>query len=383
MLLQLAARKPVNNISTVDALKKYELSLKDKAFIVFPEVRENPVRWFDSIPEIKVKETIHPSRFSLQARPGEYFVFQVGLWALSHDLKDVKVEFSDFKGRIGREVISTRFTCFNLGGINFRGNPFKKELNIPGGRVQALWIGADLDSIKSGIYKGSVTVIAGGEKQVVPLLLKVTGDPVSNHGYGEGARLTRLNWLNSTVGIDENVTKGFVPVKEEGNLITIPGRSVEIAENGFPRSILTFFGPSNQSLMDKGEPIVSHPFRFVIVKEDGAIVTLVPGNLAFTEKTESKVIWKVINTSADFDLELTGQMEFDGFIDYSLKLTAKNPVKVKDIRLEIPVDKEKAEYMMGLGHEGGFRTPDWKWKWDLSKNQDMLWLGSVNGGLRG
>jgi hypothetical protein len=46
------------------------------------------------------------------------------------------------------------------------------------------------------------------------------------------------------------------------------------------------------------------------------------------------------------------------------------------------MNKEKSEYMMGLNHEGGYRTPDWKWKWDVTKNQDMLWIGAVNGGMR-
>jgi hypothetical protein len=75
-------------------------------------------------------------------------------------------------------------------------------------------------------------------------------------------------------------------------------------------------------------------------------------------------------------------MEFDGFVDYRLKLTSKTELKIKDIRLEIAIEENKANYMMGLGHEGGSRTPDWKWKWDVSKNQDMLWIGAVNGGLR-
>ncbi len=75
-------------------------------------------------------------------------------------------------------------------------------------------------------------------------------------------------------------------------------------------------------------------------------------------------------------------MEFDGFVDFKLTLRSKKTFKVKDIRLEIPVNKDKANYMMGLNHEGGLRTPEWEWKWDTTKNQDMLWLGDVNGGLR-
>ena len=39
--------------------------------------------------------------------------------------------------------------------------------------------------------------------------------------------------------------------------------------------------------------------------------------------------------------------------------------------------------MMGLHHEGGLRPKDtYAWPWDTTRNQDMLWLGQVNGGLR-
>ena len=114
--------------------------------------------------------------------------------------------------------------------------------------------------------------------------------------------------------------------------LSILGRTVEIAGNGLPSSIISYFGPSNQSLADKGEPIVSQPFRFIIEKENGEMVSLVPGKLSFIEKTPSKVVWSVLNTSADFDLDVRGQMEFDGFIDYSLKLTSKSQAKIKDIQ---------------------------------------------------
>ena len=224
--------------------------------------------------------------------------------------------------------------------------------------------------------------MAGGEKQVIPLLIKVSGDPVSNHGYDEGSHLSRLNWLNSTVGTDEQVTKGYTPVEADGNRISILGRVVEIGATGLPEAIQSYFGPSNQSLIEKGEPLLSNPFRFIIEKEDGTIEKLHPRELVFTEKTPSKASWKVINASADFNLEVKGTIEFDGFCDFSLKLTSKDLVKIRDIRLEIPVEKRKASYMMGLGHEGGIRPDEWRWKWDISKNQDMLWIGSVNGGLR-
>jgi hypothetical protein len=373
---------PVKNISTADALIKYELILKDQPFLVFPELRENPILWFDSIPENKIREALHPANFVMTAPPGEFFVFQLGLWALNRNAEDVQIEFSDLKGPDDKIIPASVMTCFNKGGTDFRGNSFSKKIDITAGRVQSLWMGISLDSIAAGNYKGSVSVIASGEKRVVPLLLRLSGDAVVNHGYNEGSHMSRLNWLNSTVGIDDEVTKGYSPVKVEGNLITIFGRTLTIAENGLPSSVTSYFDASNQSLNEKGESIVNQPFRFIIEKENGETVRLAPGKLVFSEQTPAKVVWKVLNSSDEFDLECKGRMEFDGFVDYSLQLVSKGQLKIKDIRLEIPVAEEKAIYMMGLGHEGGFRSPEWKWKWDLAKNQDMLWVGAVNGGIR-
>ncbi|MEN6455119.1 MAG: glycoside hydrolase domain-containing protein, partial [Prolixibacteraceae bacterium] len=380
--VEICAAQSDEIISTKAAREKYEQFLKGKSFLAFPELREKPLKWFDSIPEGRVIQALHSENFVLNAHPGEFFVYQLGVWAPGKDVSQVQVQFSGLTKGNSSTIPVGKMTCFNAGGIDFKGLPFTKEITVPAGRMQALWIGIDLSGIDAGNYKGSVAVKANGENQVVPLLLKIAGDPVEDHGYSEGKRLSRLNWLNSTVGIDEQVTKGYPHVKAEGKKIAVLGRTLEIAADGLPSCINSHFTGSNESLAETGAPVVSHPFRFIVEKEDGKTVRLSPGKLTFTEQTPSKIVWKVVSTSDECELECTGQMEFDGFVDYRLKLTSKMPLKIKDVRLEIPVVKEKAEYMMGLGHEGGTRTADWKWKWDTTKNQDMLWVGAVNGGLR-
>jgi len=375
-----AGRKE-RNISTSDAFSKYGTTLRNKLFFVFPMSREEPLKWYDSIPEKSLLSLVRPAYLPMKARPGEIYIYQIGVWAINNDVMDVQVEFQDLSGKHGI-LPSSHMTCYNLGGIDFRGNSFQKHQNIKRGRVQDLWIGIDLVGIQADTYRGKVIVTGSGEKQTIPLSVKVEGDSVANHGYNQGAGLSRLNWLNSTDGIDENVTKGYTPVVQEGHKISILGRNLEIGESGLPASILSFFGPSNQSILDRGEPVILRPFRFVIEKANGEQVRLVPGQIEYSGASPSKLIWKVVNTSPEFDLEVTGRMEFDGFIDYALKLTARNNVEIKDIRLEIPMAREKASYIMGLGHEGGLRESDWKWKWDVSKDQDMVWLGAVNGGLR-
>jgi len=349
---------------------------------VFPEIRENPIQWFDSIQERKITEAIYPKNFILNAQPGEFFVYQLGVWALKQDAADVKLKFTGLREKNGNLIPGNRITCFNKDGIDFKGRPFSKMINVAAGRIQALWIGIDLKGIKVGNYAGSVSVAVHGEIREIPIQLKIGGEPVPNMGYNDGARLSRINWLNSTVGINEDITKGYLPVKVKENKVSILGCTLDIAASGLPAYIASYFDASNQSLVKRGEPIVAHPFRFIIETENGSNIRLVPGRLNIMEQTAAKVVWKVINTSDVCDLECTGQMEFDGFVEYRLKLIAKSPLKVKDIRLEIPVFKEKAEYMMGLGQEGGLRTPGWKWKWDVKNNQDILWIGAVNGGLR-
>ncbi|MBK9391286.1 MAG: hypothetical protein IPN68_14225 [Bacteroidetes bacterium] len=318
----------------------------------------------------------------LAARPDEYFVFQTGVWAIKNDVTDVQVEFTDFTAAGGKKIETGKITCFNKGGIDIKGNPFIKSVNVPAGRVQALWIGIDLEGAAAGTYKGTVTVSSGAEKESLDIAVKVAGDPVPDHGYDEGARLSRLNWLNSRTGINNEVTKGFIPVKAEGNKLSILGRSLTIDDNGLISSYVSYFESSNQSINEKGEFVIKTPFRFIIEKQQGAIIRLIPGKIVFTDKSDAGINWKVINSSEEADLEVSGHLEFDGFVEYSLKLIPKKALKIRDIRLEVPVVKDKAEYMMGLGHEGGYRSPEWRWKWDVKKNQDMLWIGSVCGGLR-
>lgn len=374
-------RSPVY-LGTSDALSRYSSELGKRSFLVFPETRENPIHWYDSIPEPRIRDGLSKTDFRLNANPGEYCVFQLGVWALKKDIRDVQVEYAGLKGSAGINIPASVITCFNHGGTDFRGRPFSKKIDVRAGRVQSLWLGIDLADIRAGSYRGVFTVRAGGEKQMIPITIDVEGDHVSHHGFDEGRRLSRLAWLNSTVGIDEEITRGYKPVAVDGNRVSILGRDMSIAPDGLPAQIHSYFVSSNQELSAKGEAIVQKPFRFIIQKENGESIRLAPGELTFKSRTPATTVWHVRNISGECDLDVTGQMEFDGFVDYHLKLTAKKPLKVKDIRMEVPVVPEKAEYMMGLGHEGGTRTPDWSWKWDVTKNQDMIWVGNVTGGIR-
>lgn len=369
-------------LSTKDAIPLCGEKLRQDGFVVFPEVRERPIEWLDSLRPAWFKNNYAEQPFTLQAHPGEYFVFQTGIWAVQNGLKRVQVNLSDLTDGNSDKISAKQMTCFNAGGTSYLGKSFTKQINVSAGQVQALWMGINVPLTSKGKYNGIVTITANHISQRIKIQLDVDGKKLDHQGFDEGKRLSRLAWLNSSVGLDDQITKGYVPIRRTGNVINILGRSMEIANNGLPAHITTYFTPSNQSISGNGSPLINKPFHFIIEEEDGKIIDLKPGTLRFTAQSPSCIRWQVINSSAGCNITCNGEMQYDGFVSYHLTVKANKPLQIKDIRLEVGMNKNQAVYMMGLNKPGGLRPIKWNWKWDTTKNQDDLWMGNVNGGLR-
>lgn len=376
------AGDPMSVPASSESLERFLKPFAEREFLTFPEKRENAIQLFDAIPEVwTTRSADELGHLKVTAQPGEYFVFQISVFAHQKALQDVKAEWSDLKGV---SIIQQKsMTCFNLGGIDYLGKPFQKHVNVSRSRVQPLWFGIAVPKKAKGVYRTTIVIAAANAgPSTVDVEMTVQGEQIENSGFDRGKSLSRLAWLNTIVGAEEKPTSGFTAPKRRGRAIDILGRTVEIGYGGLPSQISTFFEPSNQFLVRTAQQLLSGPFRFVIVLAEGTQLDLTPGATKFTEETPAATMWSVTSTSPDADLICSGRLEFDGFIDYTLKLNAKKPLRIKDIRLEIPLRKEKAKYMMGLNHEGGSRPSGWHWQWDTTKNQDMLWIGDVNGGMR-
>lgn len=376
------AENPLSVPASRESLERFLKPYADREFLTFPEKRENAIRLFDAIPEVWTTRTAEElDHLKVTAQPGEYFVFQIGVFAHRKALQGVKAEWGDFKGT---SIIQKKsMTCFNLGGIDYLGKPFQKHVDVSLSRVQPLWFGIAVPKDARGVYRMTVTIAAANvDPSKVEVELTVRGEQVKNSGFDRGKSLSRLAWLNTTVGSIERPTKGFTSPKRHGRSIDILGRTIEIGDGGLPSRISTFFEPSNQFLVRTPQPLLSEPFRFVILLDDGTQLQMKPGALRFTRETPVSTAWIATSSSPDVNLTCSGRLEFDGFIGYKLDLNAKRAMKIKDIRLDIPLIKDKAKYMMGLNHEGGLRPSEWHWQWDTTKNQDMLWIGDVNGGMR-
>ena len=366
------------------SLNAFLQKFSNKQYLTFPEDRANSIQLLDGIATAWLKRDAKGlTSFSGTAQPGEYYVFQVGVYASKSALKNLAIQFPSLQPvDAGSKLTET--TCFNAGGTNYDGKPFKKVLNVDKGRVQPLWFGVQIPTSAKGVYNGVVTIKPlGMQATQVKISIVVSGEVLENKGYNIPSKLARMNWLNSTTDIDNEITKGFTPLERKGNTISIIGRNIEIGKNGLPAGITTFFDNNNLALKPSGEAVLAKPLDFIIEQLNSKTLPLTAGKITYKDNFPGNTEWQVQLKNEAVSILVTAHAEYDGFIKYNLAITPLKTMPVKDIRLEVPMQKEKSIYMMGLDREGGLRPLSWDWKWDvIEKNQDEVWLGGVNGGLK-
>ena len=349
--------------------KEAFLSGYDVEYILFPESREFPIRMKDELPLKWLEEGVATS-FEGVANRNEYYTFQIGVYAVRKDIENLQVEFSGLKGNSG--VIGTsKITCFNTGGTDPYGKAFTQEVNVNQGRVQSLWIGIDLPGdIHPGKYRGAVTIRpANAGAQSIDIVLNIKDEYLADRGDGEPGKHTRLRWLNSKLGLDDQPVKRHHVIRSLGDMwYELNGKKIYIASKGFPGSILA------------GEvQILESPISFVVESEKGIIAYSEPEDVNLL-KNESGIMaasWK--NRSETIELTGTGAIESDGYLNYKIKVKALKDISLKDVRLEIPFTKDVAEYMMGMGLPGGEVPERHHVKW--AGPHDSFWVGNTKGGL--
>ena len=383
---------PMEVIATAKETAAIINANKGKAFLVFPEDREHSIRMRNDLPYrwIQTGSGRGPAKTGLVAvaGKGEYYAYQLGIYAFK-DLQDVRVSFSDLESKSGGKIAADRISCINTGGVRYDGTSFTKRVDVPARQVQALWCGVDIPSDAAGEYAGWATVEANGQQQRVHILVNVQAGTAKD---GPGAatdqpeKMTRLKWLNSTLAQPNEVIAPYTPLVVHGDsLIDLLGRQIQVNKQGFPEQIRTFFTPEMTDITSTPSNLLAENIHFHLTRQsDGKDIRLTSQGVHFIRKDAGTVEWNATNTAEELQMEVNATLEFDGYLDYKVKVTALQDLDLKDITMHIPFQPEKAKYMMGLGQKGGYR-PDsvYQWKWDVAhKNQDGAWIGTVNAGLQ-
>ncbi len=357
---------------------------KNKAYLVFPEDRLFPIRMKSRLPYRWIKKGLNNS-FTGEAAKGEYYALQLGIYALKQ-LENITVTFSDLKNASGALIPAKNISCLNTNGIDYTGAPFVKQISIPQNQVQALWCGVEIPlKTKPGVYKATATIKAkDAASTAVNISITVTANELIDAGISEPWKQTRLKWLNSTLAQENTLIAPYTPLEIKDNTISLLGRSIELNNDGFPKQIQTFFTPEMTGYTTQPNNLVTEPIHFHFTRmSDGKDMKLKNNGLQFTKREAGTVQWKATNSNDSLQMDVSASLEFDGFLSYSVKLTALQDLDFKDITMHIPFKKEIGKYMMGLGQKGGYRPETLEWKWDVAtKNQDGAWIGTVNAGLQ-
>jgi hypothetical protein len=382
---------PMEIIATAAEVQDLILKNPDFSYLLFPEDRKYPIRMKNDIPHRWIKLG-NRQTFEGKAARGEFYAFQIGLYAVKNPIKNINVHISPLKGENTNEYISkTNITCFNLGGINWHGKPFKKSCTVLKGKVQPLWFGIQVPrNLNSGNYKGNITVLPGNaEEQTIQLQLKIGEEVLKDAGDNEPWRHSRLRWLNSRIAFNDEVIGPFTPLEvvKKGNKFKVNclGRSITVGKSGLPVSIKSFFSSGNTKISENAvREILSAPLEFVVKDSAGNPLVLKGAGVRITKQNAGIVSWEssLQSEKADLSISLNASMELDGFLGFKVYVESEENKEIQDISLRIPVDMNVAEYMMGLGLKGGNRPNEYSWKWDVKKNQDSLWIGHVNAGLQ-
>jgi hypothetical protein len=363
----------MDDLATAEEVKKFNESLSGD-WTLFTEDREHSIRRSNGLPKRWLNDlTGHTRTFRGTAQPGEFYVFQLGLWAAKAATGPVAVKYENLPG----------MTCFNLGGTDFLGRPLIKTVSVEKDRLQALWFGLDVPKGRTGTIRGRIIVMASGETQSVDVDIKVVGAALDDHGDCDSWRLSRLRWLDSKIGLDDDiVTQPYVPITRDGNRLAVLGRRLALGGNGLPEQISSFFNDNNTDIVElPTRELLAAPIRF-LVETDAGPVKFAPARIKYTRELKGAVQWTAASQVNDISLDVRGLLEYDGFADFQCLVSSFSNIKVKDIRLELDIAPGAGTYFMGLGNKGGKCPQSVNWKWNPSVNQDGFWIGAVNGAFK-
>ena len=345
-------------------------------YLVFAEDRLHPVKMADDLPRRWIQSG--PSTaFAGQAQPGEYYAFQLGVFAARQAISNVALTFGTLTGTGGKTIPASAFKCFNLGGTNYQGNAFTNTFDVANGKVRPMWIGVQVPADASGTYNGTITVQpVGGTPKTINVSLNVSGNVLADSGDSEPWRLSRLRWLDSSLGVDDGVVPPFTPIGvsgSNGSNLALLGRELTFNNLGFI-----------SSMKSNGREILNNAITFNVTRSNGNTVTWSSNSNSVTKQQPGVVERQSTATGgflSPFSLTVNSKTECDGAITYSVALTANSAANLSNISLNIPMKLDVAKYNTGLGRYGSRAPESHQWLWDINKANNAVWLGDVDAGL--
>ncbi|MGB6340452.1 MAG: glycoside hydrolase domain-containing protein, partial [Candidatus Aminicenantaceae bacterium] len=265
---------PMEVIATSQEIAELLEEYSQFSYLIFPEDRRNPIRMTDDLPFRWVK--LGPqSTFKGAAARGEFYAFQIGVYACRSNIADVEVIFSPLRSDTSGETLpSSLFTSFNTTGTDWTGQTFDKICPIKKGKIQALWCGVQVPpDTKPGEYFGDITVAPQDlPANRIKFQLLVNEKIIKDAGDSEPTRHSRLRWLNSKLAIDDGLVPPYIPVEVQDRTLSCLGRNIMLGDMGFPVSIQSYFTPEMTGIGETHREVLAGPIQLIIEGIKGNII---------------------------------------------------------------------------------------------------------------
>jgi len=322
---------------TVKALRR-----AGQDFQAFVLPREYPVVSDNFLPEA-VKNIALPQ---LDVQPGEFFVFQIMVWAPDTGIGNVALK-------------SDSWQVFTPSG------------NIRAGRVKTFFLGKSFPAEAHGAVREKFVISTSSHGElVVEQSFNIAGEFLSDGGESDDNRCARLRWLDSNIGMEDAVFDPYLPLSRKDRQITLLGRTVTLNGNGLPCSITSNFYADNQKVGGPEKELLSKPVEFSC-----SGVPFCGSDLTFTAESACRISWEVAGKLGNTPACLKGFLEFDGFMQFQLNCAGGG-----DFSLDI--ECRNHDFFMGLGRKGDKAPEKFLWHWDKTAWQDGCFLGNIDGGLK-
>lgn len=326
--------------------------------------RTDKIIHFDDLAQLENKIEIK-GEISAVFSQNEVFVLQIA--ALS--------ECDDVIKSVESKSDCLNISCINTDIVDKFGNAKKQEVKIRKNIIQPLFFTVEVNKKGIEFEKAQLEIECKSGKYIININFKINDCRVVNHGYNDLWRLSRLKWLNSTLEQNDTLVKPFVPPKTDGNIVEILGRKIELASNALPKQVFSFYDEAI-GICDKAQKtLFARECEFVIggkaISANGVRLT------AYNNRVEALSEFDEENFSG----EVSSVVNYDGQVLYSVKIKPKKDFCVDNNALNIYVDKSCTALMHGLGHRAS-KAENLSFKWDNDKQQDCIFIGSVNCGLR-
>ena len=271
-------------IATAAETRELTSAHLDAAMLLFGEDRSHPIRMDRDLPYRWIERGAF-RRFEGTADRGEFYAFQVGVYAIE-DLRDLRVTISDLRSDRGDVIPTSAVSAFNFRGIDSKGRAFTVPVSAAAGSVRALWFGVAVPTdATTGSYRGAITLSAAGHTaQSLPVTVTVTPQNIAAHGDNEPARLSRLRWLDSRIGLDDQIVRPFTPVQVQDRRVRVIGREVRLGNDGLPEQITSYFAPDVTRLSNTGRELLARPVRLTVEDAVRGRIRWRSGPLQFVER---------------------------------------------------------------------------------------------------